>query len=159
MAGALIDLVERTGLLRLPLADGALRAAGGLPRSAWGTAFAHFGLGLTLLGIVGAGTWGTERIVALQAGRRRCRSSGYDLTFDGLAQQPGPELYRELVATFTVREGGSVDRRDASRRSASSPRAAATTTEAALMTRGVEPALSFARRHQCRRLGRRAALL
>ena len=52
MAGAMTDLVERTGLLRVPFAT-ALARARGLPRSAWGTMFAHFGLGVTLLGIVG----------------------------------------------------------------------------------------------------------
>ena len=31
----------------------------------WGTAVAHFGLSLTLLGSIAAGTWGTERIVAV----------------------------------------------------------------------------------------------
>ncbi len=49
MAGALTDIVERTGLLKVPLAT-AFRRAKGLPRSAWGAAFAHFGLGVTLLG-------------------------------------------------------------------------------------------------------------
>src|SRR5471032_1158 len=40
MAGAVIDLVERTGLFRLPLATVRMRARG-LPRSVWGTAVAH----------------------------------------------------------------------------------------------------------------------
>ena len=41
-------------------------ARAGLPRSAWGTAVAHFALGITLLGIVSASTWGSERIVAMK---------------------------------------------------------------------------------------------
>ena len=45
--------------------------ARGLPRSAWGTALAHFGLGVTLLGIVCAATWGAERIVAMKPGETR----------------------------------------------------------------------------------------
>ena len=44
MAGAVTDIIERTGLLRVPLRTAYGRAYG-LPRSAWGTAFAHFGLG------------------------------------------------------------------------------------------------------------------
>src|SRR6516164_1555549 len=48
MAGALTEIVERAGPLRGPLAP-ALARARGLPRSAWGAAFAHFGLGITLL--------------------------------------------------------------------------------------------------------------
>src|SRR5262249_4139087 len=43
MAGAVTDLVERTGLFRIPFAASLNRAAG-LPRSAWGTAVAHFGV-------------------------------------------------------------------------------------------------------------------
>ena len=42
IAGALSDLVERTGLFRMPLAIAARRARG-LPRSTWGSAFAHAG--------------------------------------------------------------------------------------------------------------------
>ena len=67
--------------------------AAGLPRSAWGTAVAHFGIAVSLLGIVSAGTWGTERIVALKP-TQTVSLSGYDLTFDGLVQQAGPELQR-----------------------------------------------------------------
>jgi cytochrome c-type biogenesis protein CcmF len=52
MVGALTDIVERTGLFKVSLAT-ALRRAKGLPRSAWGAAFAHFGLGITLLGVIG----------------------------------------------------------------------------------------------------------
>src|SRR5436305_4395631 len=43
IAGALSDIAERTGLLRMPLRN-ALRRAGGLPRSAFGTALAHAGI-------------------------------------------------------------------------------------------------------------------
>jgi cytochrome c-type biogenesis protein CcmF len=103
MVGALTDLVERTGLLRAPLATVRARAIG-LPRSVWGTAVAHFGIALTLLGIVGAGTWGTERIVAVKPGAS-VSLSGYELTFDKLMQQPGPN-YTAEVAQFTVRQGG-----------------------------------------------------
>jgi cytochrome c-type biogenesis protein CcmF len=132
MSGAVIDLVERTGLFRLPLAAVRARAAG-LPRSAWGTGIAHFGIALTLLGIVSAGTWGTERIVALKP-TQTVSLSGYDVTFDGLSQQPGPN-YTALVATFTVREGGTAigtlqpEKREFAARES-------TKNEAALMMRG-----------------------
>src|SRR6187551_80825 len=65
MAGAVTDFIERTGLLRGPFATAVGRARG-LPRSAFGTMVAHFGLGVSLLGLVCAGTWGTERIVAMK---------------------------------------------------------------------------------------------
>src|SRR5262249_31960613 len=64
MAGALIDLAERTMILRIPLGT-ALRRAAGLPRSAWGTASAHFGIGVTVLGIVVVTPWGPQPIPPL----------------------------------------------------------------------------------------------
>ena len=133
MAGALVDLVERTALFRAPLATVRMRAVG-LPRSVWGTAVAHFGLAVTLLGIIGAATWGTERILALKP-TQTVTISGYEFTFDGLVQQGGPN-YQAQVAKFTVRQGGAVvGVMEPSRRSFSAR--SMTTNEAALMTRGV----------------------
>ncbi len=132
MAGALTDLVERIGLFRVPLPAVRQRTAG-LPRSVWGTAVAHFGMGVTLLGIVCVSTWSSELIVAVKSSQS-ISLSGYDLSFDGLVQRSGPN-YRELVAKFTVREGGvSIGVLEPSKRSFSSR--GMTTTEAALMTRG-----------------------
>jgi len=132
MAGAVTDLAERTGLFRLPLAAVASRARG-LPRSAWGTGVAHFGIALTLLGIIGAAAWGTEKIVAVKPGAT-ISLSGYDLTYEGLRQEPGPN-YRAIVATFTVREGGVViGAMRPSKRTFSAREM--TTNEAALMMRG-----------------------
>ncbi len=132
MTGALVDLTERTGLFRMPLKVVRTRVAG-LPRSAWGTSVAHFGLAVTLLGIVSVTTWATERIVALKPSQI-VSLSGYDLTFDGLVQRTGPN-FREQGAKFTVREGGVVvGTMEPSKRSFASRNT--TTTEAALMTRG-----------------------
>jgi cytochrome c-type biogenesis protein CcmF len=132
MAGAATDLAERTGLFRLrPRA--ALSRALGLPRSAWGTGVAHFGIAVTLLGIVGAAAWGTEKIVAVKPGQT-LSLSGYELTYEGLKQRPGPN-YTELFATFTVRDGGEViGVMHPSKRSFSVREQ--TTNEAALMMRG-----------------------
>ncbi|HEU4662172.1 MAG TPA: heme lyase CcmF/NrfE family subunit [Pseudolabrys sp.] len=132
MAGAAVDLCERSGLFRVSLKI-ALRRGLGLPRSAFGTAVAHFGLGVTLLGIVCATTWGSERIVSINPGQT-VSISGYDLTFDGLVPRAGPN-FRELAAKFTVREGGvPIGVMQPSKRSFSAR--GMTTTEAALMTRG-----------------------
>jgi cytochrome c-type biogenesis protein CcmF len=134
MAGALIDIAERTLFMRLPLAA-ALRRAAGLPRSAWGTAFAHFGIGVTLMGIVVATAWGSERIATLKPGGT-IDIAHYRLTFDGLFNRPGPN-YRDLVGHFTVRRSGGelIGAMEPSRRTF--PVRAMATTEAALMTRGV----------------------
>jgi cytochrome c-type biogenesis protein CcmF len=132
MAGAITDLVERTGLFRSPLAIVRQRAAG-LPRSTWGTAIAHFGLAVSMLGIVCAGTWGTERIVALKPGQT-VSLSGYELSFDGLHQTRGPN-YIAQVARFSVRGGGvAIGTMEPSRRTFASRQT--TTNEAALMIRG-----------------------
>jgi cytochrome c-type biogenesis protein CcmF len=132
MAGALIDIAERIGTFRVPLSTMAARARG-LPRSSWGTALAHFGLGVVLLGVVGETQWGAERIVAMKPSDRVALRH-YDFTFDGTVPRSGSN-YRDLVARFTVRRDGEVlgtmqpaKRTFLSRNS--------TTTEAALMARG-----------------------
>ena len=134
MAGALVDLAERTMILRVPL-GAALRRAAGLPRSAWGTAIAHFGIGVTLLGIVVVSAWGAERIAALKLGES-IDIAHYRLTFDGLFNQPGPN-YRDVVGRFTVRRtnGDLLGVMEPSRRMF--PARNMATTEAALMRRGV----------------------
>jgi cytochrome c-type biogenesis protein CcmF len=134
MVGAVVDIVERTMLLRLPLRT-ALRRALGLPRSAWGTAFAHFGIGVTLLGIVTVTAWASERIAELKPGQS-LDIAQYRVTFDGLFSRPGPN-YRDVVGHFTVRraQGELIGAMEPSRRSF--PDRDMVTTEAALMTRGV----------------------
>jgi cytochrome c-type biogenesis protein CcmF len=132
MVGALVDLAERVNLFRAPFATVRMRAAG-LPRSTWGTAVAHFGIAVTLFGIV-CQTWASERIVALKP-TQVVTLADYDLTFDGMVQHAGPN-FRELAAKFTVRSGGvPIGIMQPSKRSFTSR--SSTTTEAALLTRGV----------------------
>jgi cytochrome c-type biogenesis protein CcmF len=132
MIGALADVVERSGVRRVP-AGTALRRAAGLPRSAWGTTFAHFGLGMTLLGVVAESSWNTERIVTVKP-KDTVSISSYELTFEGMTTRQGPN-YRELLARFTVRSGGDVvGTLDPSKRTFQAR--ATSTTEAALLTRG-----------------------
>jgi cytochrome c-type biogenesis protein CcmF len=134
MAGAITDIVERTLFLRVPF-RAALRRAIGLPRSAWGTAFAHFGLGVTLLGIVAATAWSSERIAEMKVGDT-LEIAHYRLTFAGLFNRQGPN-YRDMVGRFVVRRvnGDLIGVMEPSRRSF--PSRNMTTTEGALMTRGV----------------------
>ena len=132
MMGAVVDLVERTGLMRLPLTAVWSRATG-MPRSTWGTAVAHFGIAVSMLGIISAGTWGTERIVSLKTGQT-VLLSGYELSFDGLEERGGPN-YNAVVAKFTVREGGvPLGVMESSKRNFAAR--ATSTNEAALMARG-----------------------
>jgi cytochrome c-type biogenesis protein CcmF len=105
IVGALLDIAERIGLFRLPVAIVARRAAG-LPRAGWGTALAHVGIGISMLGIVSEMNWGAERIAMVKPGAV-VSVRGYDLTFDGVAEREGPN-YRELVGRFTVRRDGDI---------------------------------------------------
>src|SRR6187401_945597 len=132
MAGAVTEIVERTGLLKVPFPTAFARARG-LPRSAWGGAFAHFGLGLTLLGIIGETQWGIERIAELKPGQT-ISIRRYDLKFDGMNTRQGPN-YRELAAHFTVRRHGDVIGVMVPAKR-SFPSRGSSTTETALMTRG-----------------------
>jgi cytochrome c-type biogenesis protein CcmF len=134
MAGAITDIAERTMILRVPF-GAALRRAAGLPRSAWGTAFAHFGIGVTLMGIIVVTAWGSERITALKPGDS-IDVARYRLTFQGLFNRPGPN-YRDLVGHFTVRRlgGDLLGVMEPSRRTF--PTRDMATTEAALMRRGM----------------------
>jgi cytochrome c-type biogenesis protein CcmF len=132
MAGALVDIAERTMILRLPFGT-ALRRAAGLPRSAWGTVLAHFGIGVTLFGIVAVTAWGSERIAALRSGES-IDIAHYRLTFERLFDRAGPN-YRDRVGRFIVRRtsGEWLGVMEPSRRSF--PARNMATTEAALMTR------------------------
>jgi len=133
MAGAVTDLAERTGVVRIPFAAARARAAG-LPRSAWGTALAHFGVGVTLLGIVAETHWNAERIVSLKPSQA-VTLRHYELTFEDVVARQGPN-YREQVARFAVRRDGQVlATLEPSKRSFATR--GMTTTEAALLTRGV----------------------
>src|SRR6516225_6506276 len=99
VGGAITDIAERTALFRVPFTL-ALRRARGLPRSAWGAALAHAGIGIALIGIVCETTWNSEHIAAMKPGDS-VKIAGYDLRFDTLKERQGPN-YRELVASFKV---------------------------------------------------------
>ncbi|WFU22511.1 heme lyase CcmF/NrfE family subunit [Bradyrhizobium sp. CB1717] len=132
IAGAVTDLVERTGLVRLPFAT-VLHRARGLPRSAWGTAFAHAGLGVALIGIVCETTWNSEYIATMKQ-NEVAHIAGYDVKLDGLFQRQGPN-YREMIAEFNVsRDGETLSVMTPSKRSFTTR--GSSTTEAALLTRG-----------------------
>jgi cytochrome c-type biogenesis protein CcmF len=103
MFGAVADLWARGGFGKLKFSV-AIRRLIGLPRSAFGTAIAHFGLGVTVLGIVSASTFGTETVVEMKQGAS-VEAGGYSLTFDGMRQAVGPN-YTEERGHFTVARGG-----------------------------------------------------
>jgi len=132
MGGAVIDILERSGIRQMSLPV-ALKRAAGLPRSVWGGALAHLGLGITLFGIVCETNWAAERIAAVKL-NETISLRGYDLTFEGVTPRQGPN-YNELVGSFTVRSNGeAVGRLQPSKRSFAAR--GSDTSEAALLTHG-----------------------
>ncbi len=105
LIGAFAELWSRARFGELGLSVG-MRRLVGLPRSAFGTAFAHAGLGLTLLGIVSTSTFQSEAILEMKPGDTATVGS-YSVTFDGIRNGSGPN-YSEIVATMTARQGGTV---------------------------------------------------
>jgi cytochrome c-type biogenesis protein CcmF len=104
MLGAVADLWYRGNFGKVPVKTSISRLKG-LPRSAWGTAIAHFGLGVTVIGIVAASAFSTETVVEMKQGQT-ADAGGYSLTFDGFREAIGPN-YTEDRGHFTVRKGGA----------------------------------------------------
>ncbi|MEO9682536.1 MAG: heme lyase CcmF/NrfE family subunit [Tateyamaria sp.] len=98
--GAMIDLGSRTGqkfnaarLLRLP-------------RSDWGKAVAHGGLGITMLGVAGLTSWESEDIRVAQVGVP-FEVGGYTLTLNTVEEGEGPN-YLFTKAFVTLGKNGRV---------------------------------------------------
>src|SRR5262249_15180046 len=65
VAGAIAEWAQRIKLFSASR-DESLRRAMGLPRAAYGTLFAHVGLGIALIGIVATTAWQSETVLALK---------------------------------------------------------------------------------------------
>ncbi len=65
--GALADLADRAKLFRTDPGT-SLRRLFGLPRTAWATALAHMGIGVTVIGIVSTSAWETELVTTMKPG-------------------------------------------------------------------------------------------
>ncbi len=102
--GALTDIIMKSGVTSVKPSV-AVRRLIGLPRSVFGTALAHLGLGLTVLGLVGVISLETEKIVTMRPGET-LEISGYALRFEGIQPFKGPN-YTEDRGRFvlTGREG------------------------------------------------------
>jgi cytochrome c-type biogenesis protein CcmF len=80
-----------------------LRRAAGLPRSAWGSAFAHAGLGVSIIGIA-AQAWSTEAIVTARTGTQM-NVGRYTARLESMKPRSGPN-YTEQVATLSLWRAG-----------------------------------------------------
>ncbi len=97
--GSLTDLVLKAGIGKVS-AGKAFARFKGLPRSVFGTALAHIGLGLTLLGIVSVTTFGTEKVLVMNPGET-ADIQNYTLRFEGLRPLTGAN-FTENRGTFTL---------------------------------------------------------
>jgi len=111
----------------------ALRRAGGLPRQAFGSAIAHAGLGLTVIGIA-ATAWHAEEISLMHVGDTR-NLAGYTVTLEKLYPLKGPN-YSETAAVFSVADAGITKGEVVSTKRIYSVRGTPT-TQVGLMTMGL----------------------
>ncbi|EYR81182.1 heme lyase CcmF/NrfE family subunit [Shinella sp. 838] len=105
IAGAITDLWLRAGVGKVAR-NVAFRRFIGLPGSAFGTALAHIGVGVTVVGVIAVTAFETEHVVEMKPGMQ-IEAGGYTLTFDGMRRGQGPN-YSEESGHFTVARGGVV---------------------------------------------------
>ncbi|WDR02772.1 heme lyase CcmF/NrfE family subunit [Devosia algicola] len=130
--GAFAELVERGRIGRIPPMDSVRRLAG-LPRTTWATAIAHFGVGVTVLGIVATSAWETELVTTLNPGETTTLAD-YTIAFDSFGPVNGAGFTAE-VGTFTVTSTDHSTRQmQAARRTYLA--SGSQTTEAAIQTYG-----------------------
>ncbi|MEM5473417.1 heme lyase CcmF/NrfE family subunit [Hoeflea sp. AS60] len=101
--GAFTDLALRAGLGRVRPGVAVSRLIG-LPRSAFGSALGHMGLGVTVIGVVAASVFSTETVLAMKPGDT-ASAGGYELRFDGIRNYNGPN-YSAQSGEFTVSRDG-----------------------------------------------------
>ncbi|MEO9573835.1 MAG: heme lyase CcmF/NrfE family subunit [Tateyamaria sp.] len=99
--GAMVDLASRTG--RTFNAGRLLR----LPRSDWGKAVAHGGLGITMLGVAGLTSWQSEDIRVAQIGAP-FEVGGYTLTLDNVEQLEGPNYLSTMGFVTLAKDGREI---------------------------------------------------
>jgi len=103
ICGALCELFVRSGGAETSLA-GRLRRLWQLPAGFWGTACAHMGVGVTLLGIITVATFGEERIAVL-APQEHIDIHGRQLVFERYGAAEGKNYY-DIQLYFTLKDGG-----------------------------------------------------
>ncbi|MBM0206567.1 heme lyase CcmF/NrfE family subunit [Micromonospora sp. STR1s_5] len=109
-----------------------IRRAAGLPRSAWGSALAHAGVGLSIIGIA-AQAWSSETIVTARPGTHM-NVGRYAARLDSMKPRTGPN-YTEQVATLSLWQGGQpAGTLESAKRFY--PARGTPTTEAGILTRG-----------------------
>ncbi len=114
MAGALTDVAERAMLFRVPLPVSLSRLAK-MPRGAWGSALGHFGVGVSVLGVVGVTAWASESIRIMKPGDST-PVGAYVMTFAGVGPAIGPNYTADRAEIVVTRDGAEITRMHPERR-------------------------------------------
>ncbi len=130
--GAIAELADRARFGKASIGT-SFRRLFGLPRNAWSTALAHFGLGVTVIGIVCTSAWETERIVAIQPGES-VTIEGYRVELVDVVHTEGPNFISDDVNFDVTAPGGGV--REATSEKRIYAVSGMPTTEAAILTYG-----------------------
>ena len=101
--GALAELIDRSKFFRTDVVTSFKRLFG-LPRTAWSTALAHFGLGVTVIGMVAASAWQSEVVTTMVPGEVS-RIGEYEVTFEGIERTEGPNFSSD-VGAFSIKAPG-----------------------------------------------------
>ncbi|WP_041785404.1 heme lyase CcmF/NrfE family subunit [Rhodospirillum centenum] len=128
--GAFAELAERVRLFRIPLGDSLSRAAG-LPRSAWGAAIAHAGLGISIAGMVGTSAWMSEDVRIMHPGDS-ASLAGYEFRLESVEPAQIANYAAQRGTVTVTRDGQAVATLHPEQRFY--PVAKMTTTEAAIHT-------------------------
>jgi cytochrome c-type biogenesis protein CcmF len=132
ICGAISDIVGR---IRWKGGAGvAFARLGGLPGAVWGSALAHAGVGVTLLGIIGATAWAEESIQAMKPGDR-VAVGPYMVTLEGVGAVAGPNYSADQAVLKVERDGEFVREMRPERRFF--PAGRMTTTETSIHTTGL----------------------
>ncbi|MGY4325829.1 cytochrome c-type biogenesis protein CcmF [Bradyrhizobium sp. LB7.2] len=131
VVGSFADVMSRIWARGQPIRVMLARALG-LPRSAWGAAIAHAGLGVTLMGLAATG-WGVERIATVKLGQG-IDLGPYQATIENLQSRQGPNYSEVLAYTVISRGGAAVATVEPAKRSF--PVRQTTVSEAGIVTLG-----------------------
>ena len=106
MIGAFAEIWQRAGFRKVNLSTSLSRLRG-MPRTMWSTAFAHFGLGVTLLGIVVVTTFETETVASLKQGDV-VRSGEFTLRHEGIISRSLDNYTEQVLKLSVVRNGEEI---------------------------------------------------
>ncbi len=105
VAGSAVDLLSRARFGKAPV-DEVLRRLRNLPRSEWGKAIAHAGLGLTIFGISAVTAWEVEDIRVVNLGDRFA-VGGYEFQLNSVDRSQGKN-YKADIGNVTAYKNGRV---------------------------------------------------